>query len=110
MTKGGLDTTYGAISSAILAMVLNPLVQQKAQAEIDSVVGRERLPDWNDRSSLPYIGALCREVLRWAPVIPLSGFIEYVVRSDADQSDLAGVMRETTEDDVYEGMFIPKGA
>ena len=66
-----MNTTHGAVLTAILAMVLNPVVQQRAQAEIDRVVGRDRLPDWNDRESLPYVGAVCREVLRWRPIIPL---------------------------------------
>ena len=71
LVLGGVDTTHGAVSTAILAMVLNPAVQQKAQAEIDRVVGSDRLPDWSDRESLPYVGAVCREVLRWRPIVPL---------------------------------------
>ena len=52
-------------------MVLYPDVQAKAQAEIDSAVGRERLPGFNDRDSLPYVDALCKEVLRWHSIGPL---------------------------------------
>ena len=32
--------------------------QVKAQEELDRVVGRERLPDLNDESDLPYLGVL----------------------------------------------------
>ena len=52
-------------------MVLFPEVQAKAQAELDAVVGTERLPCFNDRDSLPYINAICKEVLRWHSITPL---------------------------------------
>jgi cytochrome P450 len=55
----------------ILAMVLYPEVQAKAQAEIDTVVGLTRLPDFDDRPSLPYIEAILREMSRWNPLLPL---------------------------------------
>ena len=55
----------------MLAMVRNPDIQRKAQAEIDDVVGRDRLPTFADYEDLPYIRALVREVLRWNPVDPL---------------------------------------
>jgi cytochrome P450 len=46
-------------------MAMYPEVQKKAQAEIDSVVGKDRLPDFDDRESLPYVSAILKEVLRW---------------------------------------------
>ena len=52
------------LSSFILAIVTHPEVQVKGQRELDSVVGRERLPDFNDRPLLPYITAIVKEVLR----------------------------------------------
>jgi len=55
----------------VLAMVLYPDVQKRARAEIDSVVGRDRLPTFDDRASLPYIDAVLRETLRWQPIAPL---------------------------------------
>jgi cytochrome P450 len=57
-----------------LAMVLYPDVQKRAQAEIDSVVGKDRLPTFDDRASLPYVDAILREVLRWEPTVPLGDF------------------------------------
>lgn len=45
-------------------MVLYPDSQKNAQAEIDSVVGPDHLPSFNDRESLPYVNALIAEVLR----------------------------------------------
>ena len=54
-----------------MAMALYPEVQKKAQAEIDAVVGPNRLPDFEDHSSLPYINAIVKESSRWHLVLPL---------------------------------------
>ena len=56
-------------------MLLHPQVQRLGQEEIDRVIGRERLPSFQDRGDLPYVEAVFLECLRWYPVIPtgLSG-------------------------------------
>lgn len=54
-----------------VAILRDPNVQTKAQDELDTVIGRERLPTFEDRPGLPYINAICREILRWRPVVPL---------------------------------------
>jgi cytochrome P450 len=59
------------VQTIFLAMALYPEVQKKAQAEIDAVVGPDRLPDFQDRSSLPYINAIVKESARWNLVVPL---------------------------------------
>ncbi|KAF7299262.1 Cytochrome P450 [Mycena indigotica] len=87
----GADTTFATMASFVLLMATHPEVQKKAQAEIDAVLGSHRLPEFSDKAQLPYVEALCREVLRWMPLVPLSP------------------SRKTTEDDIYEGYFIPKG-
>jgi cytochrome P450 len=51
-------------------MTIYPEVMKKAQAEIDAVVGNDRLPTFADREHLPYINALAKEVLRWNAVVP----------------------------------------
>ena len=53
-------------------MTLYPEVQKKAQAEIDAIVGQNRLPDIHDRPFLPYINAVVKESSRWNLVTPLS--------------------------------------
>ncbi|KAI0789549.1 OrdA protein [Abortiporus biennis] len=88
---GGSDTTVSAEYAFILAMVLNPDVQKKAQAEIDSIVGTDRLPALNDRETLPYINAVVTEVLRWNSVAP------------------TGVPHVASEDGQINGYFVPKG-
>ncbi|KAH9478443.1 Cytochrome P450 monooxygenase [Psilocybe cubensis] len=74
-------TVYGA----------NPDVQRKAQAELDRVIGSKRLPNFDDRESLPYIEAIYREVLRFRPPVPI------------------GIPHCSTQDDHYKGYYIPKG-
>jgi len=52
-------------------MVNYPDVQRKAQDEIDKVVGKNRLPEFNDRPSMPYVEAMLLETMRWGIVTPL---------------------------------------
>ncbi|KAE9407389.1 cytochrome P450 [Gymnopus androsaceus JB14] len=68
---GSTDTTIIALTNFFLAMVKYPEYQKKAQHELDRVIGNDRLPDFSDKSSLPYIQAIVNEVLRWQPVNPL---------------------------------------
>ncbi|KZP21003.1 cytochrome P450 [Athelia psychrophila] len=87
--SGGADTTVSAIYSLYLAMVLFPEVQKKAQAEIDAVVGNDRLPSFSDRSALPYCEAVLKEVFRWNVVVPLA------------------VPHRSTEEDWQDSKYIP---
>ena len=73
-------------------MMLYPEVQRKAQEEIDRVIGNDRLPGFEDRQDLPYIDSIVKEVLRWHPLSPMD------------------FQHTSTEDDIYEGYFIPKDA
>jgi cytochrome P450 len=61
----------GVLMSFFLMMVVHPAVQEKAQAEIDAVVGKDRLPAMDDRPLLPFIDAIFREVIRYSPTVPL---------------------------------------
>ena len=63
--------TVSTIQCLFLAMALYPEVQKKAQEELDNVIGNDRLPEFSDRDSLPYINAVVKELLRWNPVLPL---------------------------------------
>jgi len=64
-------------------MVLYPEVQTRAQQELDSVVGRDRLPEFIDRPQLPYINALVKELFRWNPVAPLGTVYTLTLRLGA---------------------------
>jgi len=87
---GGVDTTPSALASFVMAMTLYPDVQTKAQAELDHVIGKERLPTFADRNNLPYVDALVKEVLRWSPVVPM------------------GLPHRVIKEDDYNGYRIPK--
>ena len=73
-------------------MTAYPEVQRKCQAEIDTVVGNDRLPTLADRDRLPYLNTMLKEVIRWGPTTPL------------------GAPHCIEQDDVHEGYFIPKGS
>ena len=47
-------------------MLMYPEVQTAARAELDRVVGQDRLPELADRDACPYITAVAKEVLRCA--------------------------------------------
>ncbi|KAH9899373.1 O-methylsterigmatocystin oxidoreductase [Cubamyces lactineus] len=87
----GADTTFSSVQAFFLAMAMHPDKQRKAQAELDAVVGSQRLPTFDDRAELPYVNALNKEVFRWHNVVPL------------------GIPHETTADEEFNGWFIPKG-
>ncbi|KAH8984171.1 cytochrome P450 [Lactarius hatsudake] len=84
--------TAVAMSSLFLALILYPEVQKRAQAELDSVISRDRLPTYDDKPRLPYIEAISKELTRWHMVTPM------------------GIPHSPTDDDFYKGYFIPKGA
>ncbi|KAK0215658.1 cytochrome P450 [Armillaria fumosa] len=89
--SGGAETTPSALTSFILAMVLYPRVQEKAQAEIDALA-LGRLPTIMDRNRLHYVSAIVKEVWRWNPSVPL------------------GLPHVVNQDDEYMGYHIEKGS
>jgi cytochrome P450 len=60
----------------ILAALLHPKIQKTAQEELDAVTMRERLPTFEDRSMLPFVDAICKEVIRWRPITPLGELLQ----------------------------------
>ncbi|TBU32655.1 cytochrome P450 [Dichomitus squalens] len=62
-----------------------------AHAEIEAVIGNDRLPTAEDRENLPYVNAVFLETLRWNNVAPL------------------GIPHRLIEDDVHDGYYLPKG-
>ncbi|KAJ7600300.1 cytochrome P450 [Mycena floridula] len=92
MFGAGVETTAVSFHAFYLTMCQYPEMQKKAQAEIDSVVGRDRLPTFRDRESLPYVEALCLEVSRYHAPVP-NGFPHC-----------------SSQDDAHDGYFIPAGS
>ncbi|KAI0047445.1 cytochrome P450 [Auriscalpium vulgare] len=91
MYAAGAETTSNTLSWWLLAMLSAPDVQARAQAELDSVVGRARPPTLADAPHLPYIRATVQEALRWRPVLPFA------------------IPHRLAQDDWYRGMFLPAG-
>ncbi|KAH0835878.1 cytochrome P450 [Lanmaoa asiatica] len=84
--------SHAVLMTFFLMMVVNPAAQEKAQAQIDAVVGNARLPTLDDRPLLPFLDAIFWETIRYNPVVPLS------------------VPHAAVDNDVYDGFHIPKGA
>ncbi len=59
-----------------------PEAMRKAQAELDTVVGMDRLPGYEDRERLPYLKAVINETLRWRPIAVLGGTPHAVTADD----------------------------
>ena len=76
----GSETTSTTLSWAVLYMLRHPEVQAKVQAELDKVVGKERLPTMSDRPNLPYTEATLMEVQRHSSILP-TGLAHYSRRS-----------------------------
>jgi cytochrome P450 len=87
-----VETTSSTLQVFILACLAHPDWIPKAQKELDTVVGGERLPDFKDMENLPYITAVIEENFRWRNILP------------------AGLPHSTTKDDYYNGYLIPKGS
>ena len=111
--------TVSSVSSFFLAMITHPEVQRKAREEIDRVIGNDRLPLFADQVDLPYVEAIVKEVIRWNPVTPLGGspihrslgyIAPFMFQVRLTCSDRLGLPHIATEDDSYNGYFIPKGS
>ena len=48
----------------LVALIRFPDAARKAREEVDKVVGRDRLPRFDDMDSLPYVRAFIKEVQR----------------------------------------------
>jgi len=80
--------------------------------EIDSTLEADRLPDFGDEASLPYVSALVKEVTRWHPVAPTGMRLPtWCIASQAFLiSSTTAVPHRLIVDDVYEGYFLPAGS
>lgn len=86
----GFGTITATLRYGIMILALHPEVQQKVKNEIDSVVGKDRYPDFDDESSLPYTVATITEIYRHHSLSALA------------------VTHSTTCDTEFSGYFIAK--
>ncbi len=90
MFDAALDTTNATLVwFTVACLTQDQSFIAKARQELDIVVGRERLPTFDDSCKLPYISAIVEEVLRWRPVAPV------------------GVPHVTNQEITYGGYRIP---
>uniref|UniRef100_A0A8C5Q9X2 Cytochrome P450 n=1 Tax=Leptobrachium leishanense TaxID=445787 RepID=A0A8C5Q9X2_9ANUR len=87
----GTDTVTSTLSHTFLLILYHPEVQEKLQMEIDGVIGRDRIPNINDKADMPYTEAVMQEVHRFCDLLPFSG------------------PHQVTKDVEFRGYFFPKG-
>ncbi|EOB00943.1 Cytochrome P450 2W1, partial [Anas platyrhynchos] len=86
----GTETTSTTLKWAVLLMMKYPEIQKKVHAEIERVLGPDRLPTFEDRKKMPFTTAVIHEVQRFVTLLP-------------------HVPRCTSTDTHFKGYFIPKG-
>ena len=91
MLEAGSESTSSILNSLLGYLAASPTVQARAHEELSAVVGDLHSPGFSDESSLPYIRACVKEVLRLRP------------------SANIGVPHYTDADVIYKDYFIPKG-
>jgi cytochrome P450 len=91
--EAGSDTTSTELYAFIQALLLYPSVQVAGHAELDAVIGQDRMPTLDDISRLPYVRACVTECLRWLPTAVLGAFPHAAMKAD-----------------LYRGFTIPKDA
>lgn len=87
---GGVETTASIMQWFTALIPAYPHIQKRAQAELDRVVGRSRLPTLADEANLPYCHAIIKEVERCHNPFWL------------------GTPHTASSDFIYEGKLIPK--
>uniref|UniRef100_A0AAY4DFR2 Cytochrome P450 n=2 Tax=Denticeps clupeoides TaxID=299321 RepID=A0AAY4DFR2_9TELE len=89
--EAGMESTATTLRWALFFMMMYPDIQEKVQAEIDSVIGQSRQPNLADRPSMPYTDAVIHETQRLGNIVPL------------------GFPKVASKDTTLAGYFIPKG-
>ncbi|KAF6176806.1 hypothetical protein GIB67_025939 [Kingdonia uniflora] len=88
--SAGTDTSSSTVEWAIAELMRNPTLLAKAQHELDTVVGKDRLVTESDLGQLPFLQAIIKETFRLHPSTPLS------------------LPRTASESCEINGYFIPK--
>ncbi|KAL4559598.1 hypothetical protein LXL04_031741 [Taraxacum kok-saghyz] len=91
LLSAGTDTSAGTMEWAMSLLLNHPQVLQKAQNEIDTVIGNDRFLDESDIINLPYLRCIINETQRMKPVGPLL------------------VPHESSEDCTIGGYKVPSG-
>uniref|UniRef100_A0A4W5MGI1 Cytochrome P450 2F3-like n=1 Tax=Hucho hucho TaxID=62062 RepID=A0A4W5MGI1_9TELE len=68
----GTETTSTTLRYALIVLIKYPNIQEHMQQEIDTVIGRQRIPQMEDRKSLPFTDAVIHEVHRFLDIVPFN--------------------------------------
>nr|AFP95893.1 F3'H [Narcissus tazetta] len=68
----GTDTASSTVEWALAELIGHPEILKKAQTELDSVAGSNRLVSEEDLPNLPFLHAIVKETFRLHPSTPLS--------------------------------------
>ena len=71
MLSAGTDTSSVTIEWAMSLLLNHPEILRRARAELDDIVGEDRLVDEPDLINLPYLQNIINETLRLFPAAPL---------------------------------------
>ncbi len=71
MLIAGLESSALTIEWAMAELIRNPMVMKRAQTELETVVGVNRIVEESDLHKLTYLQAVIKETFRLHPVAPL---------------------------------------
>jgi len=92
----------------VLQMALRPDVMRRVQVELDAVVGKDRMPTFQDQDRLPYLSAVIKEVIRWHTTILLA-MPHQCTKVSHESNHTLHVGLTSSKDEWYRGYLIPKG-
>ncbi|XP_077366680.1 cholesterol 24-hydroxylase-like isoform X2 [Festucalex cinctus] len=87
----GQETTANQLAFCIMELARHPDILQKAQKEVDDIIGMKQEISYDDLGKLVYLSQVLKETLRLYPTAP-------------------GTSRELVNDLVVDGVRIPAGA
>lgn len=70
--SAGMETIKTTLLWLIVFMLRNPEAKKQVQEELDTVIGRHRMPNVNDVPFLPHTESTILEVMRISSIVPLA--------------------------------------
>ena len=92
MIDGGTRSPHNNLLTFLFLMMEYPEWQRKLQKEVDEVVGKDRMPSYEDIPKLPTVRAIVKEGVRYRSIAAEMGISHCLDR-----------------DDIYNGYFFEKG-